>query len=142
MCQCFWLVLVNCFTVTSYANNEIEVSDVSMPEVPNVSRTAAIYLTIFNQSNKAVKLVDVSTDVARHAMFHMSKEVDGVAKMQHMDELVIPAKSKLVFMPGSYHIMLMNIEHKLLSKPFVVNLLFSDNSVSHFKVDNSLRKKQ
>ncbi len=138
----FLLVFINFSVGSIYAHNTIEISKISMPEVPSVSRTAAIYFTLFNKTNRKVTLIGVSTDVARHAMFHLSKEDNGVAKMHHMDELVIPAKSRLEFKPGSYHIMLMGLEHKLLSQPFGVNLEFSDNSVSQFKVDYSQRNKQ
>jgi periplasmic copper chaperone A len=131
------LIAVLSFSIApAYAHKAIEITNVSMPEVRAVSRTVAIYFTLLNNSIKDAKLVGVSTDVARHAMFHLSKEVNGVAKMQHMNELIIPANSKLVFRPGSYHIMLMGIDHQLLSKPFVVNLVFSDNTTSQFKVDN------
>ncbi len=142
MFKLFLLVVINFWASSTYAHSDIEVSNISMPKVPSVSRTAAIYFTLFNKTDNEAKLIDVSTDVAYHAMFHMSKEVNGIAKMQHMDELIIPAKSKLEFMPGSYHIMLMGIDHKLVSQPFVVSLEFSDSSVSQFKVDNSQRNKQ
>jgi len=110
-----------------------------MPEIPPVSRTAAIYFTLRNNSNKELKLISVSTGVSRHAMVHRTQEINGIVKMQHINELVIPPESKLEFSTGGYHIMLMGLDHKLISKPFNVTLEFANQPAKVFSVEKLQR---
>lgn len=101
------------------------ISNVKMPKIPEVSRSAAIYLSFENNDSKDIILTGVSTPVAHHAMIHQSVEEQGVAKMKHQDSLTIPAQGRLEFSPGGYHIMLMGLDKKLMQKPFVVTLSFA-----------------
>lgn len=88
----------------------LKVINAVMPAVPPVSRTAAVYLTLQNLTDKTITLNTVETDIAKHAMFHQTIEQNGVAKMQHRDELIIPAKQTMSLVAGSTHIMLMGMK--------------------------------
>ncbi len=109
----------------------IEISKAVMPEVPAVSRTSAVYLTIKNLSAETLVIDHVETNIARHAMFHNSVEQDGVAKMQHLDQLTIPANQSLELKPGGAHIMLMGLKTMPESKQFELIL---GNSKFRYKV--------
>jgi len=89
--------------------DKMEVFGAYMPKVPSVSRTAAIYLSITNHSKETIKLNDVSSELARHAMFHQSVEVQGIAKMHHINQLVVEPGQVLELKPNGIHIMLMGL---------------------------------
>jgi periplasmic copper chaperone A len=95
-----------------------------MPKVPPTSRTAAIYLTLQNQSAHAIYLKGVSSESAHHLMFHQTIESNGVAKMQHKEGLEIPANGQLHFKPGGLHIMMMGLSHEKIAKAFKITLEF------------------
>lgn len=128
-------LILNLFSFQLIASELIEISNVKMPKVPEVSRTAAIYLTIKNNSDKAIVLSDVKTPVAKHTMLHESLEVDGVAKMQHVEQLKIAAGQKVEFVPGGYHIMLMGMDKNLTAEPFNVTLKFANQVNKTFSVE-------
>jgi|GEM_PF-2064139 len=116
------------FSEDAVFDETIVAAKVYMPKLPPVSRSAAIYLTLENHSDKAVTLTGVTTPAAHHAMIHQTIEEDGMAKMRHQDRLVIPAQGKLVFQPGSYHIMLMGLDRALINAPFELTLEFAHRS--------------
>lgn len=93
-----------------------------MPE--GVGSTAG-FMTIKNNTDAPIVLEDVSLDWANHAMMHESKVVDGMAKMEHLDELVID--DELVFQPGAKHIMIMGVKEPLVEgQSYNIRLHFKD----------------
>ncbi len=79
------------------------------------SRTvsAAVYFTIRNDSHDLDYLNGASTDIAETTMIHQSREVDGMMRMDHMEELPIAPGETLTFAPGGYHVMLMGLTKPL-----------------------------
>jgi|GEM_PF-6898262 len=132
----FLFIIVSFFSLTTTANDYIEITQVKMPAVPPVSRTAAIYFNLHNHAKSEIKLVGVSTTASSHAMIHRTQQKNDIAKMQHIDELVIAAESQFEFTVGNYHIMLMGIKPNLISKPFKVMLEFENLPAKEFIVEN------
>ncbi|GAA0201052.1 hypothetical protein GCM10009123_05480 [Kangiella japonica] len=105
----------------------IEVSDAWVRKMPpGVSNTAA-FMIIKNHTGQAVTLTDVSMEKARHVMMHESKVVDGMAKMEHLDRVVI--EEDAVFEPGAKHIMIMGLDMSDNAKSYNIRLHF-DNQPS------------
>lgn len=65
------------------------------------------YLTLRNDCAKPVVLSGVESLDFGEAMIHETIVQNGVSRMRHAGELVLPAKSTLVFEPGGRHLMLM-----------------------------------
>lgn len=74
---------------------------------PNASMMAA-YGELENNTDKDIVLIDAYSPAFNMSMIHQTKIVDGMAKMIHQGELVIKPREKLIFKPGSFHIMLMH----------------------------------
>ena len=105
----------------------IEVSDAWVRKMPpGVSNTAA-FMTIKNYTGQAVTLTDVSMEQAGHVMMHESKVVDGMAKMEHLDAVVI--NDEVIFEPGAKHIMVMGLDMSDNAKSYNIRLHF-DNQPS------------
>ncbi|TNF34714.1 MAG: copper chaperone PCu(A)C [Gammaproteobacteria bacterium] len=77
-----------------------------IPEAPPVSKVLAAFMVVENTSAQNEEIIGVESADFGHIEMHLSKEVDGVAKMIPQESLVIPAKGQLVLKPGSYHLML------------------------------------
>ncbi len=105
----------------------LSVSNIGTSVITPVSRTAAVYLTIKNNSDKPITLVDVETPVANHSMIHKTVMEDGVAKMLHQNTIIIPAQQEIEFSRGGLHIMLMGINSQKLLKGFSLTLIFNDH---------------
>ena len=64
------------------------------------------FMTIKNSSEQSVDITAISSADFKSIEMHLSKEVDGIAKMLPQKKLTIAAKQKLVLKSGSYHLML------------------------------------
>ena len=76
--------------------------------------TAAVYLTIHNHSASDDELIGATTTVADAVEIHESKIENDVMRMGMVTSLPIAADEEIVFMPGSFHIMLVNIKEELV----------------------------
>jgi copper(I)-binding protein len=72
------------------------------------AETGAAYVSLMEHGGPD-RLVGVSTPAARMAGLHQTVVTDGVAKMEHVDGIDIPADGTLEMKPGGYHIMLMGL---------------------------------
>ena len=101
----------------SYAH-EIDLKEISIkhPMIPifnSKMKTAAGYFTIVNKRNKTDELIMVKTDFAK-AMMHLSKiDENGIVSMEHINKVIIPGNSSVVFEQGSLHIMFTQLKEPL-----------------------------
>lgn len=72
------------------------------------SRPAAAYFTIHGGPS-ATTLLSVSSDVSVKSELHESMSAHGMATMQPIGDLPIPAASTTVFKPGGKHLMLFDM---------------------------------
>lgn len=78
---------------------------------PDVATTAALFVTIQNNSDTAETLVSATTDACRVTELHLSSMTDGVMSMQQMEAgIEIPASTSVVLQPGGLHIMCIDKE--------------------------------
>ncbi|OJY64305.1 MAG: hypothetical protein BGP16_00545 [Sphingobium sp. 66-54] len=74
----------------------------------NPSGPSAAYFTIHG-GDKPVVLRDITTDAAVRLEMHESKTQNGMASMEEIDTVDVPAGEKITFAPGGKHIMLWQI---------------------------------
>ena len=76
-------------------------------------KTAVGYFTIVNKTNEADELITIKTNFA-NAMIHKSKIDDnGLATMKHIEKVLIPSNSSVVFEQESLHIMFTALKEPL-----------------------------
>ena len=92
----------------------------------DMGAVGVVYLTIVNDGGEADRLVGARSDVAQAVELHQTQIEGGVMRMQPVAGGVeIPARGRVVFEPGGYHIMLIGLKRDL--KPgdrFKVTLQF------------------
>ncbi len=108
----------------------VSVKDAWIRTALPVQRTSALYFTLQNRGENAVKLLDVETSLANNTMFHTTIEEDGVAKMRHRASVSIDAGEVVVFEPGGLHVMLMGLNHPVSEGKKVEVMLHFDDGLS------------
>lgn len=127
------LLLVN---QAVFAGAEIEITDAWVREAPPGARMLAAFMVINNPGDKDVTLTGVDSPAFNHVMLHQSIMVDGIARMQHADDIPVPAGGALTLEPGSYHLMMPAPETRLQAGDQVEFLLhFSDDSCVRVTAD-------
>lgn len=122
----FVLLLVSTFTFAQGPTAEL--SNYWLQAAPPNASVMAAYGELINNSDKNMNLVDAYSPAFAMTMIHQSVVVDGVAKMIHQDEIVIKPHEKLIFKPGSYHIMLMQPQFEINKGDLIkINLIFKSN---------------
>lgn len=66
---------------------------------------SAGYLVLHNQSDEAIEVLAATSPSYDDVMLHETIEEDGMAKMQMVEHLLVPAAGKLDFTPGGLHLM-------------------------------------
>lgn len=91
---------------TSYAADSLQISDAYIPEAPPAAQVLAGFMNIHNPAKQAIEITAVSSPDFGSVEMHLSREVNGVAKMLPQKSLLIAPNSTLILQPGSYHLML------------------------------------
>lgn len=95
------------------ADDRIEVDDAWIAEAPPVSRVMAAYMDIENQTGEDRAATSIECADFDRAEFHRTTEKDGMAGMEHLPALRIPANSELALEPGGIHVMLFKPARRL-----------------------------
>ena len=118
------LLLLCLFSGSLYANQALSIENAWIPEAPPGASVMAGFMTIKNDSDQSIDIVAISSPAFKSVEMHLSKEVNGIAKMLPQKKLTIPAKQQLVLKSGSYHLMLIK-PVKRLTDGQSANLKFS-----------------
>jgi len=84
----------------------LEVVDPWIAEAPPGASALAGYATLHNGSKKTLTLTQVTSGDFDSAMLHETILKDGMAHMQHLDRLALPAGADVRLNPGGRHLML------------------------------------
>lgn len=74
---------------------------------------SALYLTVQNKGGAAVQLTGVETEVARVVEMHQTQSQNGLMQMRPVESVEIPAGGEVLFEPGGFHIMLIDVNRPL-----------------------------
>jgi len=117
------------------AADTLEINDAWIREAPPGAPMLAGYLCLDNSADTAVTLVDVDSPAFRHVMMHRTETVDGMARMMHQDEVIVPAGKRVCFEPGGLHLMMPAPEQRLVAGDQVELVLhFADDECRRIKV--------
>ena len=102
----FLTAMLFAWSFVATAESGVKVENAWVREAPPTARMMAAYMTLKNTGEQETVLVEVGSTAFRHVMLHKSEVIDGVARMMHLDELIIPAQGSVELKPGSYHLMM------------------------------------
>lgn len=113
----FSLAVLFVLTGLSFAQGKVVVEGAWVGEVPPSSPVAAAYITIKNEGTADDKLLSVTSSISGSTMIHQTVvDEEGVARMDMIDALVIPAGKSVILKPGGTHIMLMDLKEPVTGK--------------------------
>lgn len=84
----------------------LSVADAWVRLAPPALKTHGGYLTIRNEGAEPDELVSASSDNYAEVQMHVSRIEGGVAMMEQLASVEIPAGGKVAFQPGGLHLML------------------------------------
>ena len=99
----------------AHAESSLMIHDAWIPEMPPVSRVHAGFASFHNASDKTIEIVSISSPDYGRIEMHLSKQVDGLARMIHQKSLLVQANQMLTLKHGSYHLMMFKPARKLKS---------------------------
>ncbi len=100
---------------TEVAQN-LHVSGAYIRTMPPGRNTTAGFLTITNHGTEDCKVIGASSPLSNRLEFHEHLHQDGMMRMRPVDGgVVLPAGETVTFKPGSLHIMLFNVEQKVVA---------------------------
>ena len=73
----------------------------------------AAYMSIANQSEQSITLIDISSEDFSAIEIHKTSMEEGMASMDYVQQLDILPNKVAAFKPGAYHLMLMGPQRRL-----------------------------
>lgn len=96
--------------------------------------TTAAFVEIINNSDVNDTLYKAESKIAKVTQIHETYMKDDMMAMREIKELVIPAKSKVVLKPRSFHIMLIGLKKNLeVDKQEEITLFFKNKGEVNVK---------
>ena len=90
-------------------DQKIHVHGAWIRATPPVSHISAAYLTLINHGDQEDQLLSVETELAKVVELHNVKKTKGMISMFPVAFFPVPAEGEQNLKPGSYHIMLINL---------------------------------
>ncbi len=113
--------------LTTLAQSPISVEDAWVRAAPPAAQVLSGYFTVRNGARDAVTLTRVESPNFARVEMHRSEIVDGVARMEAVESVEIPARGNLEFAPGGLHLMLMEPLGAMAAGTTVYFVLTFDN---------------
>ncbi|MEM8561300.1 MAG: copper chaperone PCu(A)C [Pseudomonadota bacterium] len=76
---------------------------------PSQSNTAG-YLTIMNSGDETLTITGGSSEIAEFVEIHTTREVDGLLRMERLNEITLQPGQTVELAPGGMHLMLLDLE--------------------------------
>jgi copper(I)-binding protein len=96
-----------------YSAGDITITSPWARATAQLAKVAGGFLSIINRGGAPDKLIAINSDIAGMAMVHKMTMENGVAKMEMLEDLPIPAGETVELKPSSFHIMFMQLKNPL-----------------------------
>ena len=105
-----WLILCLAPLAARAAGSApLGVSDAWVRALPPGQPNTAGYLVVTNSADTAVTIVGASSPLAESVEIHTTREVDGLQRMERLDQVQVAAGQSVAFAPGGMHLMLLGV---------------------------------
>jgi len=126
----FFALLVCLFSLvnTAKASNAISIKEGYIKaSIPGSNITAA-YMTLVNQSDKAITLQKITSDISDRIEIHEHSMVDDMMRMRQVEQITIGANSIVVLEPSGLHLMIFSLKQQLREDELKALTLHFSNS--------------
>ena len=125
------LILASLLAATPLAAHEYEVGPLKIDhpialETPKAARAGGGYMTITNRGDTDDRLLEVRAEFPQVMIHRSTVDDQGIARMEHIMALDIPAGETVALEPGGLHIMFMGLNGDPLEagETFLATLVF------------------
>ncbi len=105
---CLAAILSACIAAPAAA--ELRLEDAWVRALPPTQSNTAAYLTLHNRGDSTLRITGVSASGAGRAEIHVTREVDGLLRMEQLQELSVAPGERVQLEPGGIHLMLLDLE--------------------------------
>lgn len=92
------------------AAETLQVREAYVREMPPGQSTSAGFMKLVNSGKRPVALIGATSDGAGAVEIHRHRHENGMMQMERVTRVEVPAQGQLVFAPGGYHLMLINLK--------------------------------
>ncbi|MFK0415981.1 copper chaperone PCu(A)C, partial [Campylobacter coli] len=107
------IITLSALLALSLYAKDIEIKDAFIKQTPPNAVNSAIFLTIVNNTDKDISLIDAKTDINQVSELHTHEHKHGMKAMIQIPEIPVKAHSSTELKPGSYHIMLFKLNQAI-----------------------------
>lgn len=126
----------NLMELIPQSENTPENPNMQGSEKHNSGSTSAIYLVIYNDTQKDDRLIGARTAVAEIVEIHETRMENDIMRMQQVEGIDLPARSEVELKPGGYHIMLINLKQDLkVGEKIPFTLIFEMQGEVNFEAE-------
>lgn len=93
--------------IDAAAADGLRADDPWIPAAPPAARMMAAYMTLVNDGDDAIDVVDARADGFGRVEIHRSFREDGMMRMRRIEVLEVPAGESVALERGGLHVMLM-----------------------------------
>jgi copper(I)-binding protein len=126
----WWLAWVLGLALPAMAA-DLQIRDGYVREMPPGQSTSAAFMDVINTGKEPIALIAAITDSAQSAELHLHRHVNGMMQMSKVARLEIPAHNHVLFAPGGYHLMLINLKRTLYAGDKVSITLFDERGKTY-----------
>ena len=124
----FWFIFSTCLitaNATAFKLKGITVNDPYIVVFGKNAKSGAGYFVVSNNSSSALILNEARADFGTAMLHKTGVDKKGIARMEHLKDIVVPSKGSIKLEPGGAHIMFMNIDSAVNeNKKYPVTLIF------------------
>ncbi|MAK43190.1 MAG: hypothetical protein CMN80_03425 [Spongiibacter sp.] len=106
-----WLLLLT--AILPFSAAAVELRDPVVRGLPPGQKNTAAFFSVTNPSSQTVTLRAGTSDVAGRVEIHSNSQRNGMMAMRKEDSVAIAPGQTLDFVPGGYHLMLINLKQPL-----------------------------
>lgn len=98
------------FVLAAGPADSLQIRESYVREMPPGQSTSAGFMKLVNTGKRPVALIGATSDGAGAVEIHQHLQKNGMMQMEKVMRLEVPAQGQLVFAPGGYHLMLINLK--------------------------------
>jgi copper(I)-binding protein len=123
----FTLLTALCLYNIAHATETLDITHPWVREAPPSARVLAAYMSIKNSTESTITINEISSTEFESAELHRTVIHEGIASMQHIKHLEVPANGSIKLEPGGLHLMLINPQQTLTAGDNVTLMIHLSN---------------
>ena len=131
----YFLLFIFLFDIAKADDNNLVFHGAYTFETFSGQKSCAVYVSIFNNTEKIFTINSLESEVAGRAEIHKVSFKDDIVSMKKIENFNVPPKEQIFFQPGGNHIMLMDLKKELTDGSyFFINFKINNKKESKVRV--------